>query len=62
MADVVNLKRFKKRVARDQATKTAEANRLRFGQTKLEKISSDQVAKRANNLLDQHRRNGEEAS
>ena len=34
MADVVNLKRFKKRNEREQSAKQADANRARFGRTK----------------------------
>ena len=37
MGDIVNLKRFKKRAARDQAAKDAQAQRARFGRTKAER-------------------------
>jgi len=36
MGEVVNLKRFKKRNAREQSAREAEANRARFGRTKSE--------------------------
>jgi hypothetical protein len=62
MGDVVNLKRFKKRSERRQSAKQAEANRTRFGRTKSERILDEQRANRANDLLDQHRIDGEDAS
>jgi hypothetical protein len=62
MADVVNLKRFKKRAERDQSAKQAEANRARFGRTKSDRVLDERRTKRANDLLDQHRVDGEDAS
>jgi hypothetical protein len=62
MADVVNLKRFKKRAERDQSAKQAEANRARFGRTKSERVLDERRTKRAKDLLDQHRVDGEDAS
>jgi hypothetical protein len=62
MGDVVNLKRFKKRAERQQSEKQAEANRARFGRTKSERIVDQQRTDRANDLLDQHRIDGEDAS
>lgn len=62
MGDVVNLKRFKKRTERQQSAKQADANRTRFGRTKSERILDEQRANRANDLLDQHRIDGEDAS
>ena len=50
MGDVVNLKRFKKRVARDQSAKQADLNRARFGRSKSERA------------LDQHRIDDGDAS
>jgi uncharacterized protein DUF4169 len=61
MGDVVNLKRFKKRTEREQSAKQAEANRSRFGRTKSERLLEKQRTKRANDLLDQHRIDGEDA-
>jgi hypothetical protein len=61
MADLVNLKRFRKRVERQQSAKQADANRTRFGRTKSERALDDKRASRANDLLDQHRIDGEEA-
>ena len=62
MGDVVNLKRFKKRTKRERSAKQAEANRARFGRTKSERALDEQRANRANDLLDQHRIDGEDAS
>jgi hypothetical protein len=61
MGDVINLKRFKKRVERDEAAKVAESNRARYGRTKSERATEAERDKRANKLLDQHRINGEDA-
>lgn len=54
MGDLINLKRFKKRAARDQSAQQAEINRTKFGLTKAERLLDEQRANRANNLLDQH--------
>ena len=62
MADVVNLKRFKKRTEREASAKNADANRARFGRTKSERGLDEQRANRAKDLLDQHRIEGEDAS
>ncbi len=62
MADVVNLKRFKKRVEREESAQQAEANRTRFGRTKSERTLEQRRTNRANDLLDQHRIDGEDAS
>jgi hypothetical protein len=62
MGDVVNLKRFKKRTERHQSEQQAEANRTRFGRTKSERILDERRGDRANDLLDQHRIDGEDAS
>jgi hypothetical protein len=62
MGDLVNLKRFKKRVERHQSEQQAEANRTRFGRTKSERVLDERRADRAGKLLDQHRIDGEDAS
>jgi hypothetical protein len=62
MGDVVNLKRFKKRTEREQSAKQADANRAQFGRTKSERVLDQQRTKRANDLLEQHRIDGEDAS
>jgi hypothetical protein len=62
MGDVVNLKRFKKRAARDQSAQQADANRARFGRTKSERALDERRASRASDVLDQHRIDGKDAS
>jgi hypothetical protein len=62
MGDVVNLKRFKKRAEREQSAKQADANRARFGRKKSERILDERRTARADDLLDQHRIDGEDAS
>lgn len=60
MSSVVNLNKARKRFAREAAGKTAEANRLKFGMTKAEKLAAkDEEARRARHL-DQHRRDEED--
>jgi hypothetical protein len=61
MGDLVNLKRFKKRAARDQSAKQAEVNRAKFGRSKAERALNEQHTSRANNLLDQHLIDSEDA-
>lgn len=62
MGSVVNLNRFKKRIERDEAAKESEANRVRYGRTKSERTSQAKGAQRANDLLEQHRIDGGDAS
>jgi Domain of unknown function (DUF4169) len=62
MGDLVNLKRFKKRTEREASAKQAEANRSRFGRTKSERVLDQLRTDRANDLLDQHRIDGEDKS
>ena len=62
MGELVNLKRFKKRSAREEAAKQADTNRLRFGRTKSERKLNETSASRAEKLLEQHRIGGEDAS
>jgi hypothetical protein len=60
MGDVVNLKRFKKRIEREQSAKKADTNRTRFGRTKSERALDERRTSRENELLDQHRVDGED--
>jgi hypothetical protein len=62
MGELVNLKRFKKRSEREETAKQADANRRRFGRTKSERTLDESGASRAQELLDQHRIDGEDAS
>ena len=55
MGDVVNLKRFKKRAARDQAAKNADERRARFGRSKAERQQQQEEARKLNSVLDHHR-------
>ena len=55
MGDLVNLKQIKKRIAREEADKQAETNRIRFGRTKGGRSRDEGQAQRASNILDQHR-------
>jgi len=62
MGDLVNLKQFKKRTARERSEQEAAANRARFGRTKSERALDELRASRADDLLDQHHVDGEDAS
>ncbi len=62
MGDVVNLKQFKKRTERQQSERQAETNRARFGRTRSERGLEQRRSSRDNELLDQHRIDGEDAS
>ena len=62
MGDLINLNRFKKRGEREQSAKQADLNRTRFGRTKSERSLEQQRTIRANNMLDQHHIDGEDAS
>ena len=55
MADVINLKRFKKRSEREQSAKQADANRARFGRTKAERAQGERREELSGNFLDQHK-------
>jgi hypothetical protein len=62
MGDIVNLKRFRKRSEREQAAKVAEANCARFGRSKSERAAEAMRSRRSEEILDQHRIDGEDAS
>jgi Domain of unknown function (DUF4169) len=62
VADVVNLKRFRKRTERKQLATKADANRARFGRSKSARMLDERRANRANDLLDQHRIDDEDVS
>jgi hypothetical protein len=62
MGEIINLKRVRKRSEREQAAKQAEANRARFGRSKSERAADATRARRANELLDQHRIDDGDAS
>ena len=62
MGEIVNLKRFRKRSEREQAAKDADANRAKFGRTKSERATETMRTRRTEEILDQHRIDGEDAS
>lgn len=55
MADILNLRRFKKLRNREKAAQKAAENRSRFGKTKAEKSSESLINLRANKHLEGHR-------
>ena len=61
MGNVVNLKRFKRRIQREQSAKQADINRAWFGRTKAARAADAKRAERASKLLDQHRIDVEDA-
>jgi hypothetical protein len=56
VAEIVNLRRFKKAKARDDAAKQAEERRAQFGRTKPEKNKSAAVKVLEARKLDAHKR------
>ena len=62
MGELVNLKRFRKRLEREEAGREAEANRARFGRTKSERELDTKRSTRAAEILDQHRLDEGDAS
>ncbi|WP_343312316.1 DUF4169 family protein [Brucella sp. BE17] len=55
MSEIVNLRQFKKKKARDAKEKQAEQNRIDFGRTKAEKDATNEAALKARRFLDQNR-------
>lgn len=55
MSDIVNLRQFKKKKARDAKDKQAEQNRILFGRTKAEKDLAREETRRAERFLDMNR-------
>lgn len=55
MADVVNLRQFRKTKARAEKEKSAEQNRITFGRTKAEKDLTRARNEKAGRALDQGR-------
>ena len=62
MGAIVNLKRFRKRMERDEAGREAETNRARFGRTRSERELDKKRGARAAEILDQHRLDEGDAS
>jgi hypothetical protein len=55
MGEVVNLKRYKKRIARDQAAKDAQEKRARYGRTKGQRQQDQEQKRMLTTTLDGHR-------
>jgi hypothetical protein len=56
MAEIVNLRQFRKQKAREEAAKTAETNRALSGRTKAERARDRAQKDSAKAFLDGHRR------
>ncbi len=56
MADIINLRRIRKDKQRSEHEKQSDANRIKFGRTKAEKLLSKTEIKRDAKLLDGHKR------
>lgn len=55
MADIVNLRQFKKRKAKDAKEQTAAENRIVFGRTKTEKQFEQSANRKSELFLDSNR-------
>jgi hypothetical protein len=55
MADIVNLRQWRKRQGRREAEEKASRNRAKFGQSKTQKTSQEFSKTQASRHLDQHR-------
>lgn len=55
MGDIVNLKRFRKMLARNEADRQAASNRALFGRTRAERESDERERQKLNDGLNQHR-------
>lgn len=56
MAEIVNLRSFRKQKARADKESAAEANRLKFGRTKAEKAGAAAEKARAEKHIEGHKR------
>ena len=56
MSKIVNLNKARKSRARDTARKTADANAVKFGRTKAERLKDRVEADKAERDLDGHKR------
>lgn len=61
MADIVNLRQFKKHKARAERETLADQNRALHGRTKAEKVRDQLTAERAETFIDGHRRDPEKS-
>lgn len=56
MAEIINLRRFKKTKAKDEQVKIADTNRVKFGRTKAEKQLAQKQSELSKRNLDSHKR------
>jgi Domain of unknown function (DUF4169) len=56
MGDIINLRRDRKNKARDDAANVAEANRLKFGRSKVEREVTEATKALSERSLDAHKR------
>lgn len=56
MAEILNLNQARKAKTREKARKTADENAVKFGRTKAQKQREAAQAKKAQTLLDGHKR------
>jgi len=56
MADILSLSKTRKARARVEKEATAEANRVKFGRTKAEKLQSAAEKARSDKTIDAHKR------
>jgi Domain of unknown function (DUF4169) len=61
MAEIVNLRAARKRKAREDADRTAQANRALFGRIKSDKQRERAEKDKARAFVDGHRRDGPDA-
>ena len=55
MAEIVNLRRARKRAAREKSSQTATEHRLAYGVTSDQRIRGEADRQKARRTLDQHR-------
>jgi hypothetical protein len=60
MAEIVNLRRHRKRKERDRKSQAAAENRTRFGRTKAERAQESASHEQEERKLDGHRRSPED--
>lgn len=56
MADIINLRQVRKNKKRDEDAKLADANRLKFGQSKVDKLLQKAETKRVDKVFSAHKR------
>ncbi|MFC4625393.1 DUF4169 family protein [Daeguia caeni] len=55
MSEIINLRQFRKRKARDAKERQAEQNRILFGRTRAEKELASREAEKAERFLERNR-------